>query len=1426
MRREVSTLEQSVQSAQSAASAARFKEQNLQQEVESLRRTNEWLDNELKTKQTEHTKFRREKSSRIAELQQQNEDAAGTIESLQRNEQHLRTRISELSNSLEERLTEIQGLHEEATNKEDHFRKELDTVNRLNSLLSDSLGTERKRNHDLSFQVDEAKENAAGEIGRLGAEIETEHQEREAAESRVAELEVSVERLRSDLALLKENDNRPATPTPRFGHSRNGPTARASPGGSRFASPAPPSLKGSISYTQMVSDYHTARSDLDAERRRNKELQSAMDDMMGDLEAHRPAIEELREEHARLEAHIVQMSTDLENTGKERDDAKDEAERQEGEVGALIQEGELLRKQLRDLSAQVRVLLLEVNTQKQGAEGLTQEERVRFEALARGQDAYNDMEGASETDRIISQQLTTFRSIEELQAQNEKLMRGIRELSDKVKSQEQEQDGAKAADAAKEAANLHQELEQAQEKINSMVIMSNSYIQERDMFRRMVLNKSQMGRDNQSDMAFGESTNSLRAPVTPARNGVVPSIESSPTANEIANYSKLLKELQTHFDSYKTEAANDRALLKNENRDLSQKNTELRTQLSKKTGEAALAVDRYGMLEGNYAMLKNENVELQKRSNRLSEQSAKQEIRCQQVTEDLVEAKGLLESMRNETANLKAEKEFWRSVEKRLTEDNNMLVSERDRLNALNAKLQTVLNDRERDDSDTRRRLQSQIETLEADLQSERRKLNDEAEEGKRIAMRREYESQQSQTRIDDLVTRLGSVREELVEAKTSRDHLQAKADELTIELRSAEERLQLLQPRQTTSDTANASGNGTGGSTADENHKQSLAFEVSELKRDLDLARNELSNAKTEVEQYKAISHDAEAELSSLNETQEQFRQEMDETLEERLGRIATLEKKMEELQAEISTLNSELNEKLGQEANFTKSLDDQKAAFEAEIASLRAENERTATTAHFHQEDLKAQAQIAQQAQRNYEDELVKHAEATKALSAVRSDYQNLKVEAIELRGTSEASQAKLAQNEESWSGAKERYENELREIDSRKNDLLTQNKVLHQQLETLSNQLGELKKSQATRNTSDNSANVPAAGEENWQELIKYVRREKEIVEVQFELSSQEAKRLRQQLDHTQSQLEETRLKLAQQRRAEENSERSALNHKKLLDTINELNLNRESNATLRLEKNELRQSLNDREKAVEELQAQIQPLHAKLQELEDIKESQDEELRMTREARERFEQRYLDVLHKSNSVDPAEHDAIKEKLAELEAERAELTTTRDELQQQVDALPAQIEEKLNEANERYQETRGKLIEQSKNKAREQNAKIREKDTALQAANAEKQEVETQLKAAKEEAEKATAEKQQAQSALADSQSKAADEDDQMGDDHPSGEPAGPSTEEVQSLRDQLQDASNKAESARAEVETLRGKVTSAESRIVQLESQLVS
>ena len=116
------------------------------------------------------------------------------------------------------------------------------------------------------------------------------------------------------------------------------------------------------------------------------------------------------------------------------------------------------------------------------------------------------------------------------------------------------------------------------------------------------------------------------------------------------------------------------------------------------------------MLQANYNGLRNENTELQKRSQQMGENAARQDLRTQQVAEELVEARSMSESLRNENANAKAEKDLWKRIETRMTEDNKSLMDERSRLNKLVSDLQNLQNERELSDSETRRRLQGRVE--------------------------------------------------------------------------------------------------------------------------------------------------------------------------------------------------------------------------------------------------------------------------------------------------------------------------------------------------------------------------------------------------------------------------------------------------------------------------------------------------------------------------------------------------------------------------------------------------------------------------------------------------------------------------------------------------------------------------------------------
>ncbi len=125
----------------------------------------------------------------------------------------------------------------------------------------------------------------------------------------------------------------------------------------------------------------------------------------------------------------------------------------------------------------------------------------------------------------------------------------------------------------------------------------------------------------------------------------------------------------------------------------------------------------------------------------------------------------------------------------------------------------------------------------------------------------------------------------------------------------------------------------------------------------------------------------------------------------------------------------------------------------------------------------------------------------------------------------------------------------------------DLSAQNNLLHQHLESVSSQAARI------RQAADSSA-TPAAGDVDSTEdvdtklselrsVVTYLRKEKEIVDLQLELSKQENARLRTQMEHLNQSLEEARKTL---------SEVSAL----LVDILKVANIYRNENVQLKLQR----------------------------------------------------------------------------------------------------------------------------------------------------------------------------------------------------------------------------------------------------------------
>ncbi|KAK3707925.1 Protein mlp1 [Vermiconidia calcicola] len=1402
LRREISQLEERNQSLENAASTQRFKEQSLQQEIDLVKRNNEWHANELQTRTQEHAKFRKERNARIASLQRELEDSTANVETLKRTETTLRQRLEEIQGKADEAFARIANLEEETARKEQGWKAELDGSKRLAELQAQNAATHKARLHEVQGQMDRINEDAREEIGRLQSEIETERADKEQSEAKVAELELQVERLEQ-----QPRASRPGTPM------HNGGFDPATPGraGSPFAVPGSArkyANKLPFTNTEYWAKYNEMQQDLEAERRRTQKLSTAVDEMVTELESRAPEYIEIRKAHDELEQQVLEFSRLLEDANSNRDNALKETERWQSDAEAKTREGEILRQQLRDLATQVKILTVENRCYEEGLDAMSADEKYQLEQMARGE-AQNE----TVTNQFISQQLTIFHNVSELQEQNQRLRDMLRQLGDQMEGEEARRKAAESEANAQEVEELRQQVGRYKDEMQATATQIDSYVKERDMFRRMLQRRGDLHPGMDLQATFGQSV----PPATPQRNGTN-DVPQTPRSKDMEDLNKLLKEQQAFFDQYRNESSQDRKMLKDQADALGREKSTLQSELTHWKSQKTLSDERLQMLQANYNGLRNENTELQKRSQQMAENAAKQDLRTQQVAEELVEARSMAESFRNENANTKAEKELWKRIESRLTEDNKNLMDKRSRLNKLVTDLQNMQNERELSDSESRRRLQNRVEGLETELTETKKKLDQEVEDARQATLRREYQDGQSRTRIDDLVKSLGNVREELVAAKTTRDQLQARVDEMKIELRSAEERAAALQPRPTPRAEPQQNGQQEEDGEEELSAEQRLALEVSDLRRDLELARNELESARQQVEQYRAIAQGAEEELGSLNETSEQYKEDTDQQIAEKDARASQLQQRVDDLLNELTTSNNELSELRKKQEESDRVLSEHKTNFEADIARLKDDAERYAEEKKLYQEDLKAQAEIAQQAQQSYEDELVKHAEAAKNLKTVRDQYNTLRTEVAGVRAEAEAAKASLERGEESWSEQRERFGWELDELKRRRQDVDEQNRLLHRQMESFSSELSALRSGRTILTGEGEERAGTATG--NLQEVIKYLRREKEIVDVQYELSMQESKRLQQQLDYANAQLEDTRQKLAEERRQSADKVASEGSTNKLMQTINELNLFRESSITLRNEARQAREKLEEKSKEVERLLGESEPLKGRVGELEGEVEGKDGEIKLLQDDRDHWRERTQNIISKYDRVDPAELEDMKKQLEELKAEKDRLENEQAPLREQVDEIDAKVEQAVEENSKTFREKLENFRNQAKEQNRKQVAKIKDAEGAVEAANADKVKVAEELDAAKNELEQTKSALQEAQ-AKATSASVGDAEEGQV--DESEDEQAALSAKAAQAEANAAEQSA-RAEALSSEVQILQNRVSELEGQLAALQQQL--
>uniref|UniRef100_A0A2K5RXF2 Translocated promoter region, nuclear basket protein n=1 Tax=Cebus imitator TaxID=2715852 RepID=A0A2K5RXF2_CEBIM len=539
--------------------SVKFREKRLEQEKELLQNQNTWLNTELKTKTDELLALGREKGNEILELKCNLENKKEEVSRLEEQMNGLKTSNEHLQKHVEDLLTKLKEAKEQQASMEEKFHNELNAHIKLSNLYKSAADDSEAKSNELTRAVDELHKllKEAGEANKaiqdhlLEVEESKDQMEKEMLE-KIGKLEKELENANDLLsatkrkgAILSEEE-----------------LAAMSPTAAAVAKIVKPGMK----LTELYNAYVETQDQLLLEKLENKRINKYLDEIVKEVEAKAPILKRQREEYERAQKAVASLSVKLEQAMKEIQRLQEDTDKANKHSSVLERDNQRMEIQIKDLSQQIRVLLMEL-------------EEARGNHVIRDEEVSSaDISSSSE---VISQHLVSYRNIEELQQQNQRLLVALRELGETREREEQETTSSKITELQLKLENALTELEQLRKSRQHQMQLVDSIVRQRDMYRILLSQTTGVAIPLQAsgldDISLASTPKRPSTSQTVSTPAPVPVIEST----EAIEAKAALKQLQEIFENYKKEKAENEKIQNEQLEKLQEQVTDLRSQNTK-----------------------------------------------------------------------------------------------------------------------------------------------------------------------------------------------------------------------------------------------------------------------------------------------------------------------------------------------------------------------------------------------------------------------------------------------------------------------------------------------------------------------------------------------------------------------------------------------------------------------------------------------------------------------------------------------------------------------------------------------------------------------------------------------------------------------------------------------------------------------------